>query len=280
MRRTYRIPAVALLALVTTLQSGCMTTGYSYARDPKIVGKWDVTITKIEPQNIYNSMGVALVGPFAKVESRGQRIAFIDAKGKTQNIVQPLSDRYVLHEGQHAVYIADRGQVWVQPTDYPLPPEFGTIVPRTAAIAPYESKIRLDPAEGWAQKPLTDQMKASGDTVYTVNVTTDSAAILGATRRSDITDLLAFATSRQALLVNNMKDAKASPITQIQVAGKPAFRFEVSGAIKANGLNVTFVGTTVAGDVEVGYLRAWTNTAAYPAQKDTLARLSEKVVGL
>lgn len=84
---------------------------------------------------------VSLVGPFASVEHKGQKISFI-ASGSDKEIVivQPISDRYVLQPGQKAVYIAARGQVWVQPTDYPLPPEFNTApVVATPSITPNRS---------------------------------------------------------------------------------------------------------------------------------------------
>src|SRR5271169_5302755 len=102
--------------------SGCMTTGYSTAKDPNLVKKWNVTIIEIEPQNIYNSLGVSLLGPFAAVEHVGEKITFLDPTGAQVTIVQPKSNHYQLHPGDEAVYIMDRGQVWVQPTNYPLPP--------------------------------------------------------------------------------------------------------------------------------------------------------------
>lgn len=108
--------------------SGCMTVGYSTARDPNMVRKFDVTIIEIEPQNIYNALGASLVGPFASVEHKGQKITFMDATGTKVSIVQPISDRYVLHPTEQAVYIVDRGQIWIQPKDYPLPPEFAPVV--------------------------------------------------------------------------------------------------------------------------------------------------------
>ena len=77
---------IAAIALISVLSAACMTTGYSYAKDPKVVGKWDVTITKIEPQNIYNSLGVVLVGPFASVESHGQRITFITQTARARRL--------------------------------------------------------------------------------------------------------------------------------------------------------------------------------------------------
>jgi hypothetical protein len=102
-----------------------MTVGYSSAKDPAMVRKWTVTITAIEPVNVYNALGASLVGPLARVEHKGERVTFIDDEtGSIYTIVEPPSSHYALKAGDRAVYIVDRGQVWLQPVGYPLPPEF------------------------------------------------------------------------------------------------------------------------------------------------------------
>lgn len=136
--------------------SGCMTVGYSTAKDSNMVRKWDVTIIEIEPQNIYNAMGVALVGPFASVEHKGQKITFLDSTGAKASIVQPISNRYELHPAEKAVFIVDRGQVWVQPTDYPLPPEFNAApasLPAAQSAPKSEAKALDVPSSNPAQQP-------------------------------------------------------------------------------------------------------------------------------
>lgn len=136
--------------------SGCMTTGYSTARDSNMVRKWDVTIIEIQPQNIYNSLGVSLVGPFASVEHKGQKITFLDSTGAKITIVQPISNRYELHPGEKAVYIVDRGQVWIQPADYPLPPEFNA-APVSLPVAQSESKLEAKALDVPSPKPTSAQ---------------------------------------------------------------------------------------------------------------------------
>jgi len=117
-------PILAAVLLTAYLLSGCMTVGYHYAKDPNMAKKWDVTVVSVEPQSIYNSAGVFWVGPFASVEAKGWKVTFLDETGQKITIVQPSSNRYQLKPGQKAVYIAFRGQVWVQPTDFPLPADF------------------------------------------------------------------------------------------------------------------------------------------------------------
>ena len=126
------LSAVAGLALLMSLD-GCTTTGYHHAKDPSLVKKWNVTITEVSPQNIYNTLGASWVGALASVEAVGIRVSFITDQGEKVEIIQPADNsflhlsqvrRFELKAGQSAIYIIDRGQVWVQPSDYPLPPEF------------------------------------------------------------------------------------------------------------------------------------------------------------
>lgn len=121
-----------LIVFASLLFSGCTTTGYHSATDKTLVQKWEVTVNAVSAQNIYNTLGASLVGPLASVESVGLRVKFTDATGKSAEIVQPANNSFLhfpevksfdLQPGQKAYYIADRGQVWVQPMDYPLPPE-------------------------------------------------------------------------------------------------------------------------------------------------------------
>ena len=75
-------------------------------------------------QNIYNSAGAFWVGPLATVESVGQKVTFVAEDGSKATIVQPKNAHYTLTVGEHVLYVVDQGHVWVQPVDYPLPPDF------------------------------------------------------------------------------------------------------------------------------------------------------------
>lgn len=150
-----------------------MTTGFSTAKDPNMVKKFDVTIVKIEQQDIYNALGVSLVGPFASVEHKGQKITFIEAGNpKQHSIIQPISDRYVLQIGQKSAYIVDRGQVWIQPIDYPLPPEFNVApVPAAPSVSPLvTSPVTIHTATpSVADKPLAQSSPSEEKILSTVD---------------------------------------------------------------------------------------------------------------
>ena len=121
----HKLAIAAVLSLILTL-SGCITVGYSYAKDPNATKTWKATIVSIEDQNIYNAAGAFWVGPLATVESVGQKVTFIAEDGSKATIVQPKNAHYTLTAGEQVIYVVDQGHVWVQPVDYPLPSDFTT----------------------------------------------------------------------------------------------------------------------------------------------------------
>jgi len=78
----------------------------------------------VEPENIYNANEAIWVGSLASVEAKGWKVTFVTDRGEKVTIVQPSNTQYNLGSGQRAVYIVDKGKVWVQPADFPLPPDF------------------------------------------------------------------------------------------------------------------------------------------------------------
>lgn len=101
--------------------AGCMTTGYTYVKDPTIHRAFPATIVSIEDQNIYNATGVAWVGPLAKVESVGWRLQVVLQTGQKLEFVQPRSADYALTAGEAVNVIENRGQIYAQPATLPLP---------------------------------------------------------------------------------------------------------------------------------------------------------------
>src|ERR1039457_170978 len=110
------LSTVAGFALLISL-TGCMSVGNTMPANINQIQKWDVTIIKIQPVNVYNPTWV-----FG--HHIGQKITYRFSTGDQQTIVQPKSNSFELKTAQKAVLIVDQGQMWVQPTDYPLPPEF------------------------------------------------------------------------------------------------------------------------------------------------------------
>lgn len=260
-----------LLPLAGCTTVTCIETS---ARDPQQVAKWDVTIAKIEPENVCGHAAISLP------PSRGQRITVTSSTGSQVEVVQPLPEHYQLHVGQRAVLIADHRQLWVQPADYPLPPEL-QVPPKSAAVVPRrETKLRLELPDGWVPTPLTDVMRSGGIISAAHNVTLDLAAELRAYRRPEITDLHAFAESLQAALASILDQPKMSAIAPATIGGRPAVQFELEGVSRRAPVDLGYVGLVIEGQDEVAYLVAWTHAAAFPSKKAALAQAAGMIAGL
>ena len=252
----------------TTVTTTCIETS---PRETDLVGRWEFTIWNIEPEEVCNPAGITLT------PSRGQRVKLINSTGTVREIVQAVPDRYELRRGQPVFLIADHGRLWVQPVDYPLPLELTTL---PAPMSEHESSLHLEMPPGWVAAQLTDAMRGDG-IIHAAQKTLDLRTELRAYRRSEVPDLLAFATVQQARLVSNIDNPKSSAMTPVTLNGRPAIRFEVEGVgRKRSGFAMGWVGTVIQGKDEVAYLLGYTYAASFPSKKDELAHVADAITGL
>jgi hypothetical protein len=265
---------VTLAAWASLALSSCTTVCIeTSARDPQAVAKWEMTIEKIEPQDVCNPKGITLT------PSRGQRVSVINATGRLE-IVQPVPEQYHLHVGQQVLLVADHGRLWVQPIDYPLPPELRSLPASPGAVSELESKLHLQLPAGWSPRPVTDVMRSGGIIYAAQNTTLDIHAELRAYHRSEITDLVAFTESLEAALASILDKTKSSAVTPATVNGRAAARFEVEGVSRKAPIGIGYVGTVIQGETEIAYIVAWASIAAFPAKRDALAHIADEITGL
>jgi hypothetical protein len=240
-----------------------------------LVAKWEERIEKIEPQYICSPSGMTYA------PSRGERVTLTNSTGNRTEIVQAVPDQYQLQVGQRALLVADHGRLWVQPVDYPLPPELRTLPASPLPVSEHESKLHLELSPGWVATPLTDAMRSVGIIQAAHNAKLDFGTELRAYRRSEVTDLTAFATSQQARLASLLDNPKSLPLTPETLGGRPAIRFEVEGVGRRPPyFGYGYIGTVIQGENEIAYLIAWTYVAAFPSKKDALDRVADAITGL
>ena len=116
----------ALVVAAILAVAGCATVGYSYAKNPNMVKKWNGTVISAKKRNIYDGRCWSLNPlPFTcPVESVGVAVKVVLSDGQKVQIVQPKSTHYAVKPNERVYYIVDQGRVWVQPMNYPLPPDF------------------------------------------------------------------------------------------------------------------------------------------------------------
>ncbi len=163
--------------------------------------------------------------------------------------------------------------------DHPVLPDRDTS--RSAAVSPtpLTSNVSLNLAAGWQSNPVPQNLAKSGVSLYTINRNIDAGAILSSTAHEGITDMVAYAETRRARVAGSLTAAVASEIAQVDIGGRHAFRFAVTGQANT-GQSFTYLVTVIEGAKDIAVLNTWTFAANYEQRKDELGRLSESVVGL
>jgi hypothetical protein len=270
----------AILMVAST--SGCMMpVGYTYVKDANAMANNLVTVIKVEPTKIYDATAVSLVGPLAGANATGVKYTIADSSGKTHQVLQPATDKYQLRVGDKASYIVVRGQVWIQPVDYPLPPEFGiantTSIPQplastnndiqTAAsnMALHKPTYKPNLTEGWVDQGLSDNVKAVGATLYALNGKVNGGLLYFPNNRTDISDFKMYAEGRHAIQASALKNPVRGEIRYFDMNGHRAAGFEVTG--DTNGMRFTYFRTIVEFGTEVRDLNMWALVSNFQAAK-------------
>lgn len=164
---------------------------------------------------------------------------------------------------------------------YPIRAEIEFAADTVSPAAPpstYVSAVKFSAPEAWASKPLTDSQSKAGWSEKIANRNIDVEALLSATTHAGITDVSAYTATRRAALLGIVTDAEAPNIVSIEINGRHAYRYVVTGKTAA-GQKATYVGTVIEGPKDIAVMLAYTFAANYATQKDAIGELSDHVVG-
>lgn len=151
--------------------------------------------------------------------------------------------------------------------------------PPTPAVAQSTSKVHLNLPAGWEERALTEKMISIGVISFLTNRTTDTGAALMSAKKAGITDLMTFAASKRAAQANSLTDVQQSPVSALEINGKRAMRFDVTGILKT-GQKLSYLMTLVEGDTDIAILNTWTTAAGFEQQKEAMGRLAENIAGI
>lgn len=268
-----------------------MPVGYSYVKDANAMANNLVTVVKVEPTKIYDATAVSLVGPLAGTKATGIKFTIADASGKTYTVLQPATDKYQLKVGDRARYIVVRGQIWIQPVDYPLPPEFGIVNSPNASQATsgksnglqvavpviFPSKPTYKPTltDGWIEQDVPDNIKATGATVYALNGSTNAGLLYFPSNRSDISDFKMYVEGRFALQASALKNPVKGEIRYFDMNGHNAANFDVTG--DTGGVRFTYFRTIVEYGPEVRDLNMWALASYFQSAKPSFQEFARQL---
>jgi hypothetical protein len=175
-----------------------------------------------------------------------------------------------------------RGYV-VTPADGSNPPVRSAAAsspPATPArtTVPGVDQLALTLPDGFAMKPVPENLKAIGAVLYAVDRTLDIAMLVIPVGHEGITDFNAYALTKRANQADRLKDASTSELTHLDVGGRNAIRYSATGIY--NNVKVTFVTTIIEGREQFVLITAWTGATNALQQMPLLESLGGTVSGI
>lgn len=148
---------------------------------------------------------------------------------------------------------------------------------KSRPVPVYIPKATVELPDGWATAGLTPKLKEDGFYLYAINKTIDAGLLMSGTERKLIADMSVYAKTRRTNQADRLIDAKSSEIEQVQINGKAAWQFEVSGKQKS-GRNITYYYAIVDGGAEIVVIGFFVHTAAYPEHKAALQNIAYSIM--
>ncbi|MGZ3237648.1 MAG: hypothetical protein ACXU8A_09765 [Burkholderiaceae bacterium] len=153
--------------------------------------------------------------------------------------------------------------------------------PEEHIVVPGIDKITFDLPDGFDIKPLTEAQKNANTVFHAVNRASDIGVFVAADSHSGIKDMMSYALTKRANQEGRLADTKSTDIAQITVAGRPAYRFEVSGNLKTGKkLAITYLLTIIEGSDQIIIVNGWTGSSNFSQRRSDIEDLAARVNGI
>jgi hypothetical protein len=163
-----------------------------------------------------------------------------------------------------------------------LPNESGPTTSSTVATnpppVPVAEKLALALLPGFAMNAVPDALAGKGIVFYAVNRSADTALLVKPVLHEGITDLTAYAMTTRANQADRLSAATWSEVTRLEVSGRNAVRYSVTGISK--NVKLTYVTTLIEGNDQIVIINAWTGATNAVQQMTMLESLAATVSGI
>jgi hypothetical protein len=149
----------------------------------------------------------------------------------------------------------------------------------TAPTVPNSDQLAMALPTGFVLRPAPETLKAVGAVFYAINGTLDIGVTVIPLRHEGVTDLTAYASTRRAREADTLKDATWSEVTRIDIGGRNAAQFSVTGTTSGN-VKITYVSTFIEGHDQIVFVNAWTGATNALQQMTVLESLAGMVSGI
>jgi hypothetical protein len=260
---TLRLPLLLLPALIAacgTFNLGNVSPQANKTADQQ---QLDILTCKDKANLAINSAGHQTADFFLGLTVVGAPVAYANDKSKAREV--------------YAECMQARGYVVTLPGKTPTSTAPATS-PAPVTPVPGADQLALAPPPGFALKAVPDNLKNAGAALYAVNRTLDIGMSVMPVPHEGVTDLTAFASTKKAAQVDRLKDGTSSEVTRLEVGGRNAVRYSVTGTYK--NLKITYVTTLIEGQDLIVIVNAWAGATNAQQQMTVLESLAATVSGI
>lgn len=151
-------------------------------------------------------------------------------------------------------------------------------VPTITSPPPGTDQLAMALPSGFAMNAVPDKLKGAGVAFYAINRALDTGLMVTPVRHEGITDLTAYANTMRASQVDRLKDATSSEVTRVEVGGRNAARYSVTGI--HNNVKLTYVTTLIEGHDQIIIVDVWTGATNAQQHMSVLEGLAGTVSGI
>lgn len=137
--------------------------------------------------------------------------------------------------------------------------------PRKKVARALPPNITINIPDGWTKEGLSD-ISDSDAFLYLRNRTYDAGLLASCIRRDKILDTKQFVDARIIVQSSSLTSSKHTSAEEINVNGKPAWQFEVTGKLRS-GKDVIYYYCIIEGDTEILVLRVFMNPEIFKSIK-------------
>jgi hypothetical protein len=157
-------------------------------------------------------------------------------------------------------------------------PTASTPAATTPPPGPGANQLALALPPGFAMAAVPEALMGKGVVFYAINRTLDIGLMVTPVRHEGIADLPAYAQTMRASQADRLTDATWSEVTHLEVNGRNAARYTVTGT--HTNVKLTYVTTLVEGHDQIVVIDTWTGATNAHQQIAVLESIAGMLSGI
>jgi len=163
--------------------------------------------------------------------------------------------------------------------NFPINAKLGNSKTCSVAI-PFNVNAGIFLPDGWTQVKQNCGIASKGFFFFAANKALNAGLLISDKPRSEFPDMKIFAKNKRDEQIANLDSPQASDIEELLVNGRPAWRFQVTGTMRTNKKDFTYLITIIDSGKEIVMVLASIIKESFAENQEDLNQLAFDVKGL